>query len=517
MMKIFISHASRDKQTILNIIKELPTPIRNWFDQYQISAGDIIRDSLMDGINKSDLFLLFISPEAIESPWVKKEIEWALKRERENPLYKSFKLNFLIPIKMGKIDNGKYNEFFKDAEDRKFIELKGYDDSDIKNCAKKLEEEINHWSYNFFQKTKENRETIQSSASSNTSIAVDSTLLLAADSFLLPEGSDRDPEADIAFEFVVNAFCNLPTLFLSKPKTQPTKLTPLLSLYYEEAQGEHNAIDLSPAADRSLAKDFRRVRSSDVGFEIADWVRFQFSDPRFVEIFWGGGNRIESLVHSYDILKGLPKDDHSPNPLMRSLLDQPPKIHESMQATLSKLPGPTELAEAYAFLAFFKGYRYAVEIPSGIPYHCHWLREEALPPPEYPPAIVANANRGLMPWGGIIIDLVDKDSPLRLYREEDRFTYGLRSLRKYVRDYSPPKRSLEEVTDFVINGLIEAKLIDNQIITAHYYSKIAKYNEYRLPEIEKVRCRLIGEEHTRDYLRTRKSIKDRLKRSLLKI
>jgi hypothetical protein len=83
MIRIFISHASRDTQTIINILSYLPKYISKWIDQHQIIAGEGIISKIVEGINQSNLYILFVSPEATESEWVKKEINVALRKSRE--------------------------------------------------------------------------------------------------------------------------------------------------------------------------------------------------------------------------------------------------------------------------------------------------------------------------------------------------------------------------------------------------------------------------------------------------
>lgn len=145
MISIFISHASRDKQTILRIVSELPKHISRWIDQEQICAGDLIPDRIERGITESDLFLLFISPDAVKSDWVKREIALAKARECDTP----FNLNFLIPIRMPGVDDSDYALLFDSASDTKYLALKGYDDHDILSLTSQLRMEVERWTAEF--------------------------------------------------------------------------------------------------------------------------------------------------------------------------------------------------------------------------------------------------------------------------------------------------------------------------------------------------------------------------------
>ena len=158
MPNIFISHASRDKQTILNIINPLPKRIGRWIDQERIVAGDSISGKIENGIRNCDLFLLFVSPEAVRSEWIKTEVEIALKKEREQ----LFNMQFLVPVKMPDVKDEEYSTLFLDteeereqlSEDRKYIKLNGYEDSDIANCTNKLRDTIEQWTSEFFENYK---------------------------------------------------------------------------------------------------------------------------------------------------------------------------------------------------------------------------------------------------------------------------------------------------------------------------------------------------------------------------
>ena len=154
MLNIFISHASRDKQTIVNILDNLPKNIsRNisrWIDEERIVAGDSLLDKINEGIQGCDLFIVFISPEAAGSSWVKKEVGLALEKEQQQ----SFKMPLLIPIRMPNVSDEAYNNLFTKALERKYITLNSYESIDIINCAKKIENNIVQWKDDYIEKAK---------------------------------------------------------------------------------------------------------------------------------------------------------------------------------------------------------------------------------------------------------------------------------------------------------------------------------------------------------------------------
>jgi len=154
MLNIFISHASRDKQTIVNILDNLPKNIsRNisrWIDEERIVAGDSLLDKINEGIQGCDLFIVFISPEAAGSSWVKKEIGLALEKEQQQ----SFKMPLLMPIRMPNVSDEAYNNLFPKALERKYIILDGYESNEITKCAKEIEDHIVKWKDNYIDQAK---------------------------------------------------------------------------------------------------------------------------------------------------------------------------------------------------------------------------------------------------------------------------------------------------------------------------------------------------------------------------
>jgi hypothetical protein len=97
-MKVFLSHASEDKKLVeqihLRIASRFPT-IDSWLDKYEIIGGDDLVDKIHTGIKDADKFLIFLSPNSIEKPWVRTELKKALADE-----ISGIKPEFIIPIKI---------------------------------------------------------------------------------------------------------------------------------------------------------------------------------------------------------------------------------------------------------------------------------------------------------------------------------------------------------------------------------------------------------------------------------
>ncbi|MDX2029249.1 MAG: toll/interleukin-1 receptor domain-containing protein [Blastocatellia bacterium] len=79
----FISYASPDRSEVLERVQMLETMgIRYFQDVLSLDPGDRWEKKLYENIDRCDLFLLFWSHAARESPWVMKEVEYALGRKK---------------------------------------------------------------------------------------------------------------------------------------------------------------------------------------------------------------------------------------------------------------------------------------------------------------------------------------------------------------------------------------------------------------------------------------------------
>jgi hypothetical protein len=115
-MKVFFSHASEDKplveQVYLRVADRYPD-IQGWLDKYEILGGDDLIEKVHSGINDADKFLIFLSPNSIEKPWVRTELKKALSDE-----INGIKPEFIIPIKAGHI-----SQFPPFLESRFYIDI----------------------------------------------------------------------------------------------------------------------------------------------------------------------------------------------------------------------------------------------------------------------------------------------------------------------------------------------------------------------------------------------------------
>lgn len=86
--KVFISHASEDKE---RFVINFATKLRNngvdaWVDQWEINVGDSLIDKIFEqGISEVDSFIIVLSHNSIQKPWVHEELNAALiKRIEKN-------------------------------------------------------------------------------------------------------------------------------------------------------------------------------------------------------------------------------------------------------------------------------------------------------------------------------------------------------------------------------------------------------------------------------------------------
>ena len=100
-MKAFLCHASEDKALVEQVylrLKETYLEIEPWLDKYEIIGGDDLIETIHAAISDADKFLIFLSPNSVDKPWVRTELRKALADE-----INGVKPEFIIPIKVGSI------------------------------------------------------------------------------------------------------------------------------------------------------------------------------------------------------------------------------------------------------------------------------------------------------------------------------------------------------------------------------------------------------------------------------
>ncbi|HTX77120.1 MAG TPA: toll/interleukin-1 receptor domain-containing protein, partial [Terracidiphilus sp.] len=80
----FISHSTRDKPFVRRLAADLVAHgVKVWLDEQRLLVGDSVPEKIAQGLAESDLFLIVVSANSVESQWVKKELSSALVHEIE--------------------------------------------------------------------------------------------------------------------------------------------------------------------------------------------------------------------------------------------------------------------------------------------------------------------------------------------------------------------------------------------------------------------------------------------------
>lgn len=96
---VFISHSSNDKESFIEpLVNDLESCYINvWLDKKKIIPGENLRKSIFkEGINKSDIALIFFTENSLESSWVDSEIKHVLREEKKKG--NDFDINKIISI-----------------------------------------------------------------------------------------------------------------------------------------------------------------------------------------------------------------------------------------------------------------------------------------------------------------------------------------------------------------------------------------------------------------------------------
>ncbi len=77
----FISHNSADKKFAKKLSSDLQSQgISVWLDEWVMRGGESLSDMVQNGISISDVFIIILSENSINSPWVQEELRAAFQR-----------------------------------------------------------------------------------------------------------------------------------------------------------------------------------------------------------------------------------------------------------------------------------------------------------------------------------------------------------------------------------------------------------------------------------------------------
>ena len=86
--KVFLSHSSGDKKIVDEIFNKFQiNEISAWYDKYQIEPGDSITEKINQGLDESDIGIICISNNFLNSSsgWTKSELNYFVQRRMHNP------------------------------------------------------------------------------------------------------------------------------------------------------------------------------------------------------------------------------------------------------------------------------------------------------------------------------------------------------------------------------------------------------------------------------------------------
>jgi hypothetical protein len=82
MLKIFISHSSFDKEFAHKLSIDLKKRgIAVWYDSWEMKVGESLTQKIQAGIKESSFLAVILSPNSVNSNWVKVELQVALNKE----------------------------------------------------------------------------------------------------------------------------------------------------------------------------------------------------------------------------------------------------------------------------------------------------------------------------------------------------------------------------------------------------------------------------------------------------
>jgi hypothetical protein len=81
-MKVFISHAHEDQSLVRRIAQGLQkNGLDVWLDETEIMPGENWAQRISEALEESQAMVVVITPNTLRSPWVHREIEYALGKK----------------------------------------------------------------------------------------------------------------------------------------------------------------------------------------------------------------------------------------------------------------------------------------------------------------------------------------------------------------------------------------------------------------------------------------------------
>jgi hypothetical protein len=96
--RLFLSHASEDRLFVGKLAKFLTEhKISFWYSKRHVVGAQQWHDEIGKALKTCDWFLVVLSPAAVKSKWVKRELLYALQEDRYE--------NRIIPVRLKRCDD----------------------------------------------------------------------------------------------------------------------------------------------------------------------------------------------------------------------------------------------------------------------------------------------------------------------------------------------------------------------------------------------------------------------------
>lgn len=116
--EVFSSHSSRDAETALRIVRLLGQhEVPAFYSPHNILGAQQWHDEIGDALARCDWFLLLLSPDAVTSKWVKRELMYALRSDHYD--------RKIVPIVYRDCD---YNFLSWTLAELQMVDFRDYDD-----------------------------------------------------------------------------------------------------------------------------------------------------------------------------------------------------------------------------------------------------------------------------------------------------------------------------------------------------------------------------------------------------
>jgi hypothetical protein len=113
--EVFLSHSSRDRASarkIAALLRSHGVPV--WYSEKQLVGAQQWHDEIGHALHRCDWFVLLLSPHAVRSSWVKRELLFALRQRRYR--------DKIVPVRLANCDTERLSWTLDDFQAVDFCE-----------------------------------------------------------------------------------------------------------------------------------------------------------------------------------------------------------------------------------------------------------------------------------------------------------------------------------------------------------------------------------------------------------